>query len=167
MGIFSNKSNDRSNMSIQSLSHSECVCMCVMCAVFHACVFDCLVFLFVIVVMTAAVELELRRFVWCAMCNLILQRVTHCWQSSVCSTSVCLFVVLKSHAYIILLSLQCPFEVVTLAAIVSWHVKSKQSRLQTIFLVFVFKCANDLMFTVPFMTLVAQQEDNVLDCYPF
>lgn len=83
--------------------HSHCmcnVCVCVYIWVIlslHACVFHCLVFLFVIEVRTEAGELGLGRFVWCAVCKRILQRVSLCWPSSVCFSGACGFAISSSN----------------------------------------------------------------------
>lgn len=63
----------------------------------HACVFHCLVFLFVIEVRTEAGELGLGRFVWCAVCKRILQRASLCWPSSVCFSGACGFAISSSN----------------------------------------------------------------------
>lgn len=63
----------------------------------HACVFHCLVFLFVIEVSTEAGELGLGRFVWCAVCKRILQRVSLCWPSALRFSGACGFAISSSN----------------------------------------------------------------------
>lgn len=79
-----------------------CVCVCMFFLMlvilsFYACVLLHLVFLFAIVVIMEAAELELGRFVWCTVCKQILQRMTLYWPSTVCFCGACGFKISSSN----------------------------------------------------------------------